>query len=366
MPRNADTCSHRKYRGGINDDIEKLTTDRRIMINFGLHFSCSSLEGGDWPDLYEQAIEQTVLAESLGFTYAVVAEHHFTDNGWIPAPTILAAAFAGATQRIQVGTDIIVAPLHHPIKIAEEMLVLDNLSRGRAVCGLGLGAGENEFDAYGVPFKQRVSRTEETMGLLRELMTGAPTSSRGRYHTFDDVKITPPPIRSPRPPLLYGAQSVPGAQRAARLSDKMVIAPHVPIENLPLIRGAYDEEMGLLGRPIPEVIIRRELFTYSDSKDREVGESALKHQYSRVYKHVSTNASDSDFERFFKERFVIGNAEEAAEQLFPFIEAANCDTVIFRIQVPGLPVGLIEEAIQILGTEILPTVRKADTRVATS
>lgn len=328
-------------------------------LDFGLHFSCSSLEGGDWPDLYDQAIEQTALGEELGFTYAVVAEHHFKEDGWIPSPTLLCAAIARATERVKVGTDIFVAPLHHPIEMAEDMVVLDNLSRGRAVCGIGLGAGENEFRAYGVPFRQRVSRTEEAMAALRQLMTGQPTTLEGKYFQFEDVQVTPRPVQSPRPEILYGAQSEPGARRAARLADRMVIAPHTSISLVPVIRDAYYAQLEEQGEARKPTILRREGFVAQTSAEaKRLGFQVLRDQYSRVYSHVSQDASDSAFAEYLSERFVVGDPDEVVEQLLPFIEAAECETVIFRLQMPGLSHEASKEAITLLAKEVLPGLRR--------
>lgn len=342
----------------METNISQTTLSRAGTINFGLHFSCSSLTGEGWADLYEEAIELTVLAESYGFTYAVAAEHHFTDDGWISAPMVLLGALAGATSKIQVGTDIIVTPLHHPIRIAEDMLVLDNLSRGRAVCGLGLGGAERDFGAYGVPFKQRVSRTEESMRALDQLMTGTPVTLEGRYHSFDGVRITPPPVRRPRPPMFYGALSEAGARRAARLADQIVMAPHVPIDELRLLRAAYEQELRDLGRAnVPEILLRREIFTSLLPERLVEGTNAMQRQYSNVYSHVSRDATDKDFQEYMAARFISATPDVAAEQLQRHLDASGAGTVIFRVQLPGLDSTLIRDTVTLLGEQVLPAVR---------
>ena len=195
-----------------------------MSVKVGLHFSCSSVEG-DWTGVYRAAIEQTKVAESLGYECAVVAEHHFTKDGWIPAPTILCGALAASTTRIRVGTDIIVLPLHNPLTIAEHMLTLDNLTGGRAVCGFGMGGRKEDFEVYGIPFQQRVSRSEEALVLIRRLMTETEVIHEGKYFHVNGVTATPRPVQKPSPPIWYGAISEPGARRAARLADAIVMGP---------------------------------------------------------------------------------------------------------------------------------------------
>src|SRR5688500_1661346 len=139
-------------------------------VRLGLHYSPSSTTGMDWADLHEASIEQAVVAESYGFDSVVVAEHHFTKDGWVPSPIVVCGGLATRTKRIRIGTDIIVLPLHHPVTVAENMVTLDTLSRGRAICGVGLGWREQEFNTFGVPFKQRVGRLEEGTQLVRRLL----------------------------------------------------------------------------------------------------------------------------------------------------------------------------------------------------
>lgn len=325
------------------------------MTSFGLHFSCSSLTGGDWPDLYEQAIQQSQRAEEFGFSHAVVAEHHFTEDGHVPSPIVLSAAIAAATSRIQVGTDILVAPLHHPFKIAEDILVLDNLSRGRAVCGLGMGSSARDFDAYGVPMKQRVSRTEEALEILDKIMTGKPACHAGRYYSFQDLAVSPPPVRTPRPPIYYGGMSQAGARRAARFADAMVIGPNVPLDALPPIRQAYDEQRAALGVHGGAVLLRREaVVAPTRDQAREIGYAALHRQYSTVYRHVPPDLSMNEFAAYAADRFIVGTPDEAIEQIRRFVNATACDTVILRLQMPGLTAEDVMRAVELLGAEVLP------------
>src|SRR5581483_6026169 len=83
------------------------------LMRIGIHFSCSSVAGADWPDIYEAALEQAELADELGYDAAVVSEHHFKKEGWIPSPFVLCGAIAARTTRLRVGTDITILPFQH-------------------------------------------------------------------------------------------------------------------------------------------------------------------------------------------------------------------------------------------------------------
>jgi alkanesulfonate monooxygenase SsuD/methylene tetrahydromethanopterin reductase-like flavin-dependent oxidoreductase (luciferase family) len=326
-------------------------------MRLGLHFSCSAVDGTPWADIYEAAIEQAVAAEQLGFDCALVSEHHFKLDGWIPSPLVLCGAIAARTTRIGVGTDIVILPFQHPIRITEDILVLDNLSRGRAICGVGMGDSEAEFLAYGVPYKQRVSRSEEALVILRRLMSETEVSHEGRYYRFSNVTATPRPVRRPAPPIWYGAISEAGARRAARLGDGLVMGPTLDLAKLLSLRAAYHDELRALGRD-PEaapIILRREAYVAEDSVTawREVL-APLKHQYSRIYTNFPGDGTDDDFRRYARDRFIIGGPEEALADARRFRDAVHADVLLLRLQLPGLDDRRVLNATRIVGERLVP------------
>ena len=176
-----------------------------------------------WPHFYGAVLDQIAYAEQLGFDTVWVTEHHFVDDGYMPAPLTIMAAIAARTTRLRIGTFILELPLYHAVHIAEQVAVLDQLSGGRIELGLGLGYRAEEFRALGVPRKQRVSRFLEGVQVLRALFTGEDVRWSGRYYTLDGVRLGPPPAQPGGPPLWAGAMSRPQAERAAAL--KMHLMP---------------------------------------------------------------------------------------------------------------------------------------------
>ncbi len=170
-----------------------------------------------WPAFYGAVLDQIAYAERLGFDSVWITEHHFVDDGYMPAPLTMAAAIAARTTRLRIGTFILELPLYHAVHVAEQVAVLDQLSGGRIELGLGLGYREEEFRALGVPRRQRVSRFVEGVQVLRALWSGEPVTFHGRYYDLDGVRLGPPPARPGGPPLWAGAMSRPQAERAAAL-----------------------------------------------------------------------------------------------------------------------------------------------------
>lgn len=324
-------------------------------VELGLHFSCSSTTGDGWPAIYQAAVRQAQLADRLGFRYGLVAEHHFMEGGWIPAPFLLCAAIAQATERLHVGPNVVILPFHHPIHVVEQIAVLDNLSSGRAICAAGMGARESEFASYGVPFKQRVSRTEEALQIIKGLLAEDRLSHEGKYFSFSELSVTPPPQQAPAPPIWYGAISEAGARRAARLADALVIGPVLPLAEAQAIAAAYRSALaeqpngGKAGR----VILRREGHIASDSVTAwRHAARPLHHQYASVYTKLDLAFDEERLREYAKDRFIVGGPDEVLDETQRFAEATGADAVVFRLQLPGLDDAEVEAGIRLLGERV--------------
>ena len=150
---------------------------------------------------YRETLDLVRLAESMGFDSAWVSEHHGASDGYLPSLLPMLAAFAASTERMQLGTGVVLAPLHDPLRLAEDAAVVDQLSGGRLILGLGIGWREEEFRMFGVPKSERALRTEETIQILRQAWTGRRFSFDGRAFRYDRVKVTPPSAHGRHPDL---------------------------------------------------------------------------------------------------------------------------------------------------------------------
>ncbi|HEX3454942.1 MAG TPA: LLM class flavin-dependent oxidoreductase, partial [Gaiellaceae bacterium] len=166
-------------------------------------------------------------------------EHHASDDGYLPSPIVVAAAVAARTTNTRIGISALLAPFYDPIRLAEDLAVLDNLSGGRIDIVLGSGYVEEEFTLYGVAKSERGRRMTETVKALRGAWTGEPFEFRGRT-----VRVTPAPTRPGGPRLVLGGSSDAAARRAARLGDGFV-------PSNPACWQAYRDEMVKLGKDDP-------------------------------------------------------------------------------------------------------------------
>ena len=137
----------------------------------------------------------------------------------IPDPLLWLTYIAAATSKIRLATGILILPQRHPIYVAKELATLDVLSKGRAILGIGIGWLEEEFAALGIPFDERVSRTEESCAALRSLWSPGADAFKGDHYAWEPLESNPKPVQAGGPPIVVGGHVLGAARRAARVGD---------------------------------------------------------------------------------------------------------------------------------------------------
>jgi len=165
----------------------------------------------DIRDLYDAAIEMSVWGEAHGALSVVLSEHHASPDGYLPAPLMLAAAIAARTSTVPITVAALLVPLHDPVRLAEDMAVLDVISRGRVAYVAGLGYRAEEYAMFGQSLAERGRRMEECLTVLQRAWSGEEFDYDGRA-----VHATPTPSTPGGPMLMYGGGSRAAARRAAR------------------------------------------------------------------------------------------------------------------------------------------------------
>jgi probable F420-dependent oxidoreductase len=209
-------------------------------------------------------------AESAGFESLWTVEHVLVPKGYesaypysssgkmpgpenapIPDPLLWLAYAAAVTERIKLGTGILILPQRHPAYVAKEIATLDQLSGGRALFGVGIGWLREEFEALGIPFEERAPRTEESVRAIRSLWRGA-EPFEGRFYRWGPVESNPKPVQPGGPPVLVGGHVEGAARRAARIGDGFFPGRTDP-ELLKRLQAALRDECGKLGRDPAEI-----------------------------------------------------------------------------------------------------------------
>ncbi|MEH6583818.1 MAG: LLM class flavin-dependent oxidoreductase [Halioglobus sp.] len=190
-------------------------------------------------DMYQAALAQCAWGETRGFASVHISEHHGSEDGYLPAPLIFASAVASRTQSLMMYISALIAPLHDPVQLVEDLTVLDIIAQGRVIPILSAGYREEEFNAVGKSLSDRRDYMENIGPFLNKAWSGETFDFEGRT-----ITITPQPHSQPRPPILMGGSSRAAARRAAAHADFF-------IPTSPRIFEMYREELAKLGKPDP-------------------------------------------------------------------------------------------------------------------
>lgn len=210
-------------------------------MHFGFRFDFRNPDIAEttMADRYAAALDMVEWADALGCTTIGVSEHHGSPDGYLPSPIPMLAAMAARTSNVRFIIAALIAPFHDPLRLAEDLIVLDNLSRGRVDLIVAGGYVHEEFAMFDVPMKERGRRVTEAVTVLRAAFSGQPFEYHGRT-----VHITPAPFRPGGPSIVLGGSSRPAAERAARIADGF-------IPSIPEVWTFYRDAVQKLGRPDP-------------------------------------------------------------------------------------------------------------------
>lgn len=306
------------------------------------------------PGRWRETMRQSHLVEELGLDSVWIPEHHFID-AYYPSPLVALAAIANSVPRVMLGSDIAVAPLYNPVRLAEEAAMLQEISNGRFVLGLGLGYLPEEFAAYNVPFNERGARLDEALRIVRALWTEENAVYQGRFHSVNGVTIYPRP--SPPPPLWLGGWSDTALRRVARLADAWFPGPTADLAKLKACLALYDAELAKLGKQRVELPVFREVWVATSHADLEAGLRALRRMYDDHYRAWS-HANVTTEVDVVQERAIVGNPDEVAAQLVALGQELGVTHVVARLHFYHADGPLVEKAITLLANHVRPIVNR--------
>ena len=335
-------------------------------MKLGIYLNAQHPAGDDPARRFAESLEQARLIRSLGFDSLWGGEHHATPGfhyfPLLPMLQRLAAEVPG----LEIGTNLILLPLHNPVEIAEVGAFLDVLTGGRFLLGVGLGYRPEEFAIFGVPMAERVSRLAEGVEIIRRLWTEDKVNHRGRHWSFENLTIRPRPIQSPRPPILVGSQVPAGIARAARIADGWLVVPLPRVDEFAAQARAFTAARTAEGRTGGAQICRLLEVVCAPDEETAIRRAApyLLEKYAAYFSWglegvtLDPKARPEDQLRgLAANRFAIGSPAQVTEALLAQ-HAAGATHLTMRVSWPGMPQADVLAGIELLGREVLPEVRR--------
>lgn len=318
---------------------------------------------------YRETLELVRLAEALGFDSAWVSEHHGASDGYLPSLLPMLAAFASVTERIVLGTGVVLTPFHDPLRLAEDTAVVDQLSGGRLVLGLGIGWRPEEFRMFDLPLAERVQRTTETVEILRRAWTGRRFSFEGRSFRYERVRVTPPAAQPGGPRIFLGGYAEAAVRRAGRLADGY-ITDDAGLDDLRRYVGIAEQGARDAGRD-PRMLglaVLQNAFVTRDGDAWAIARPGVVHQigaYTAWGAGHDTPEHDSlepvvEDEDEARRWTPAGTPQEVARALRPVVTAfgqrADLHLVV-RLHYPGMDFETAAAATELFAEEVLPALK---------
>ncbi len=282
-----------------------------------------------------ERVEEVVVADRLGFDGVWVSEHHLTGDGMLPAPLVMAAVLAARTSRMRVGTNILVLPLHHPLRVAEDAAVVDLVSGGRLSLGVGQGYSEREFAAFGVDRRRRGALLEEGVRVIREAWTEVAPRPHGEI------------------PIYVAGVTAAGLRRAARLGDGVIIYCATPAD-LIARRKLLDE---VVDNPPP--LICTGIMHVDDDADRAWADAApgIAYLEGEIASYGGTEPPP-----LHREDYLVGTPEDVAARLIALHDATQFVHFAHWLRLPTLSHDAALRSLELIAHRVIPAVRAGVSR----
>jgi alkanesulfonate monooxygenase SsuD/methylene tetrahydromethanopterin reductase-like flavin-dependent oxidoreductase (luciferase family) len=339
-------------------------------VKFSL--SMPFFQGGQ-PNPWDEMFELAQLAEELGYDTVTIGHHHF-QRSYPSDPLTLMAAIGARTERIRVGTGIFQLPLHHPLRVAEQVATIDQITGGRASLGVGLGWWPLEYETFAVDMHQRGALMEEMLQIMRLAWTQETISFDGRFFRFPELTVYPRPVQQPNPTLQVAGSAAASVDRAARLGDQWLCSPGETINAAVRWSSEYTAKRRALSKS-PDWVLRR--YVWIAPTRQEILDGVLPAYVGGLMEHMREAAEDSDNRALFarldagehvsdeeiaNDRILWGSPADVVQQILRYRALTGCDHihVAFAMGLSGHgnsymgDFASISAMVRLFGREVIP------------
>jgi alkanesulfonate monooxygenase SsuD/methylene tetrahydromethanopterin reductase-like flavin-dependent oxidoreductase (luciferase family) len=334
-------------------------------MDIGLAIALRNLPGrpSDLPQLYQDFLTEVELAEELGFSHAWISEHHFAEDDWNSAPLPLLAAAAARTQRIRLGTYVLLLALHDPLRVAEDAVAVDLLSRGRLDLAIGAGPMEVECKVFGIDKAETFARTYEALAFMQRLFDEeAPFTHEGKYYQYRDVCLRPKPVQRPNPPIWMAAMGPQSIAKAAERGYHLASALHSPLwktyPELLAKAGRRREDQRIVSGPLIVHLAPTQQQAWDEA---EVGAHWCVDFYRRRGWDMPLppvgELRRTPGAGIYGIPFHIGTPDEVLRGLERYRDDP-LDQICLQFRAPGMDLATVRRSMQLFAREVMPEMRR--------
>ncbi len=318
------------------------------------------------PQFLQETIQQVKLCENLGFDSIWIEEHHGRGGYW-PTPLIALAAIAPHTERVQLGTNILILPLYDPVHIAEQFAVLDVMTGGRMVLGTSIGDSAKEFAMFRVQANRRGQIFEEQIQVIQMLWATGEANIDSEIFHYKGIHIPVPPVQPGGPPIWIGGWGPRQVERAATLGNAWFPGPVSDLTGVVQRLENYTQQLKDQGKdpsarahPLTRDIVVSE----TEEEAWRLAEKELLPAYREDYLASDhplvgkeSGAKFQGLRDLARDRLIIGNPETVTREATRVIQVTHSDHLILRLKLPGISPDHITRSIKLIGREVIPALK---------
>ena len=338
-------------------------------MKFGVFFLLQSPDMRDSATVYRRALEQMVYADELGFDSVWIAEHHFSNYGYCPNPLALAVKAAQMTRHVRVGTAVLVLPLWHPLRLAEEIAMADVLTEGRLEVGVARGYQSYEFDRLGLNIDESRERSDETLDVMLKALSADSFAHEGRFYSFPETTIFPKSVQEPHPPVWLAVASNESIESAVRRGLRCFTTSSArPVSSVQGAWEVFQRARRTMGRTddVEFAVQQHVHVAATDQEARGRMEHSIWHyrqvnrlrtareRVERGFTYADPLEDEPSFDDLFKTHTISGSPETAREKLQRYQDAVGLTQLNCYFALGALDNETVKSSMRMFAEKVMP------------
>lgn len=340
-------------------------------MKFGAFFLNQSPEMEPSEEVYARTIDQAVAADQLGFDSVWLAEHHFSSYGYCPHPLMMAVKIAERTKKVRIGIAVMVVPFFHPLRLAEDIAMADQLTDGRLDIGVGRGYQPYEFNRFGIPIEENLERFNEALGIITRCLSENGVAHNGKYFQFPETHIFPRPRQKPHPPLWHAGSTHVSMRLTAELGYHCICSGSLEQlkENSEIFNGALDTDRW---GPREFTILRHTFLSHDPEEIEAEFDNGM--YVRRTAGHLRAGTQRMENGRAFPDRLpdepsreelldttlLMGTPEECLSKIETFRDEAKVTYLLCQFDIGSLSTNRAIASMELFANEVMPRLRERE------